>query len=136
MRILLDTSVILAACSSTTGASALIVEIARPEGWTLQVNPYAIDEVERNLGCMPGEPGDRWRTIKRRLAIVPNVLTVDRPVVFEAAKDRPILYSALAFSDVLLTLDVADFGQLLGSTFYGLRVVRPADFLRRERLRR
>jgi len=62
-----------------------------------------------------------------------DVLTLDRPVVFEAAKDRPILFGAFAWADVLLTLDSADFGELLGKTFYGLRVLKPGIFLEQER---
>jgi hypothetical protein len=64
---------------------------------------------------------------------VDDVLTLDRAVVFEPAKDRPILFTALAWADVLLTLDRADFGALLGSTFYGLAIVTPGLFLERER---
>jgi hypothetical protein len=40
---------------------------------------------------------------------------------------------ALAEADVLLTLDKADFTGLLGSTFYGLPVMLPYNFLQRER---
>lgn len=42
-----------------------------------------------------------------------DVLTLDRPAVFHAGKDRPILFSALAWADVLLTLDRGDFGGLM-----------------------
>jgi hypothetical protein len=54
-------------------------------------------------------------------------------VVFAASKDRPILFTALAWADVLLTLDKADFADVLGGTFYGLRVMLPYDFLQHER---
>jgi hypothetical protein len=57
---------------------------------------------------------------------VDNVLTRDRPAVCEPAKDRPRLFTALAWSDVLLTLDRADLGSLLGSAFYGLPILTPA----------
>jgi hypothetical protein len=53
--------------------------------------------------------------------------------VFTAAKDRPVLFSALAWSEVLLTLDRADFADLLGREFYGLPVLTPGAFLARER---
>ena len=33
---------------------------------------------------------------------------------------------------MLLTLDSKDFGELLGSEFYGLPVLRPGAFLERE----
>jgi hypothetical protein len=43
------------------------------------------------------------------------------------------LFTALAWADVLLTLDKADFSEMLGGTFYGLSVQLPYDFLDRER---
>ena len=60
-------------------------------------------------------------------------MSLDRPVIFAAGKDRPILFTALAWADVLLTLDKADFSDVLGGTFYGLSVLLPYDFLERER---
>jgi hypothetical protein len=62
-----------------------------------------------------------------------DVLTIDRAAVFEPAKDRRILFTALAWSEVLLTLDRADFGSLLGGTFYGVFILTPGMFLERER---
>lgn len=50
-----------------------------------------------------------------------------KPAVFPVSKDRPILFSALATADVLLTLDRADFGRLLGSGFYGLAIISGSD---------
>ena len=50
-----------------------------------------------------------------------------------AAKDRPVLFTAAAFSDVLLSLDRADFGGLMQTGFYSLQVLTPGEFLRRER---
>ena len=63
-----------------------------------------------------------------------DVLTLDRPAVFAAGKDRPILFSALAWADVLLTRETGDFSEILGGSFYGLLVLTPGGFLQRERL--
>jgi hypothetical protein len=63
-----------------------------------------------------------------------DVFTLDRPAVFPVTKDRPILFSALAWADVLLTLDEGDFGGLMDKPFYGLLVMRPGALLHRERL--
>ncbi len=60
-------------------------------------------------------------------------LTFDWPIDFEAVKDKPVLFSALACADVLPTLDRRDFGDLPGKTIYGLRVLTPGEFLRQER---
>lgn len=54
-------------------------------------------------------------------------------MVFPVSKDKPILFGALAWADVLLTLDRGDFSALLGTSFYGMPVLRPGDFLHRER---
>ena len=77
--------------------------------------------------------GRGGRAIRPRLRIRPTVLTLDRPAVFGPSKDRPVLFSALAWADVLLTLDRHDFGGLLGRTFYGLPVATPAMLLTAER---
>ncbi len=74
-----------------------------------------------------------WSKLRPAIQLMDDVLTLDRPVIFESVKDRPILFSALAWADVLLTLDRDDFGSLMGSRFYGLDVLRPGDFLVRER---
>ena len=62
-----------------------------------------------------------------------DVFTIDRPAIVEPAKDRPILFAALAWADVLLTLDRADFGAMIGSTIYGLTILTPGMFLERQR---
>lgn len=95
--------------------------------------PYVIEEVLANLADLPAGATSSWAAIRPTLALVDDVLTLDRAVVFEPAKDRPILFSALAWADVLLTLDRSDFGRLLGTTFYDLPILTPAMFLHRER---
>ena len=62
-----------------------------------------------------------------------DVLTLGKAVVFLAGKDRPILFSALAWADVLLTLNRSDFGGVMDNPFYGLLVLKPVLFLERER---
>ncbi len=62
-----------------------------------------------------------------------DALTIDKPAVFPVNEDRPILFSAQATADVLLTLDRGDFGRLLGSRFYGLAVMTPGMWLTQER---
>jgi hypothetical protein len=43
------------------------------------------------------------------------------------------LITALAWADVLLTLDREDFIKVLGSSCYGLPILLPSEFLIRER---
>jgi hypothetical protein len=133
MRLFLDASVLLAACGSAAGASREIFRRANTNGWSLIATPYVIDEVEHNLPDLRPSATSDWAQIRTDLTIVDDVLTLDRPSVFGPSKDRPILFSALAWADVLLTLDQNDFGGLIGMPFYGLRVLRPGQFLVEER---
>lgn len=68
-----------------------------------------------------------------RRSAVSDELTFVWPVVFPAVKDKPVLFTAAAAADVLLTLDRVDFGGVMTTDFYGLPVMKPGDFLRRER---
>ncbi|MGJ8640256.1 MAG: hypothetical protein ACSHYA_12780 [Opitutaceae bacterium] len=63
-----------------------------------------------------------------------NALTADDIIVFEKAKDRPVLISALACKPVaLLTLDRADFHDRLGRQFYGIAIRTPGEWLMEQR---
>lgn len=131
MNLFLDSSVLLAASGSDRGASREVFRSAQRARWILLATPYVLEEVLVNLPALPKAATSAWAVLRPELAIVDDVFTLDQAVVFEPAKDRPILFSALAWADVLLTLDRADFGTLLGKTFYGLLVLTPGMFLER-----
>ena len=71
--------------------------------------------------------------LRPSILVMDDVLTVELPVVFPVPKDKPILLGALAWADILLTLDRGDFETLLGDFFYGMPILKPGDFLERER---
>jgi hypothetical protein len=133
VRLFLDTSVLLAACGSLTGASREIFRRATVNRWILITTPYAIEEVLRNLPDFPPSASANWARLRPGLLVMDDVLTLGLPVVFPAGKDRPILFSALAWADILLTLDRGDFGGLMEKPFYGLLVLKPGLFLEHER---
>lgn len=133
MRIFLDTSVLLAACRSKSGASRAIIDIAAKQGWKLIASPWVRNEVERNLSKFPFESTATWVGLRSRISLVDDVVSIDRALVFRAGKDRPVLITALAWADVLLTLDREDFIKVLGSACYGLPILLPSEFLIRER---
>ena len=124
---------LLSACGSEKGASREIFSLAQAKNWTLVATPYVMREVLKNLDKLPHEAAAIWTRLRTDLLVLDDVVTVDRPVIFGVGKDRPVLFSALAWADVLLTLDKGDFARLLGGTFYDLPVLKPGDFLRRER---
>lgn len=133
MRLFLDTSVLLAASGSDKGASREIFRLASRNQWSLITTPYVIEEVRRNLSHFPVNVSADWNRLQGGLMLMDDMFTLDRAAVFAPAKDRPILFSALAWADVLLTLDRGDFEKLLGNEFYGLAILTPANFLMRER---
>jgi hypothetical protein len=133
VNLFLDANAVPAACGRPAGASRAVFEIASRNGWRLMISPYVLSEVTRNLPRLPAQAAHDWTQLRPALVAVRDVWTLDRPAVFGPAKDRPVLFTAAAWAEVLLTLDRADFGALMGAGFYGLDVLTPGDFLERER---
>ena len=113
MNVFLDSSVLLAACGSAAGASRVVIDAASAQGWSLLTSSYVLAEVETNLAALPAGSSDSWALLRAKLEAVPDVLTFEWPTVFAPARDRPILFTAAAWADVLLTLDEGDFGPLM-----------------------
>ena len=91
---------------------------------------YCRAETSNNIGKLGAGVSLRWSDMQAKVEWVANALTSNRPLLLAASKDKPVLISALAAkSEVLLTLDKADFGLLLGTTVYGMAVSTPRDFL-------
>ncbi len=133
MKLFLDTSVLLAACGSEKGASRELFRLAPFNEWTLMTTPYVLEETERNLPKLPSAAGSVWQALKPNLVFRDDVLTLNQLAVFPVTKDRPVLFSALAWADVLLTLDRNDFLTMLGDEFYGMPILKPGMFLERQR---
>lgn len=133
MRLFLDTSVLLAACGSAQGSSRALFQYAATQGWELLASPWVLGEVTRNLVKLPIAATAQWLRLRQQLVIVDDVVSLDRALVFPVSKDRPVLLSALASANVLLTLDREDFTGVLGSQCYGMPILLPFDFLERER---
>ena len=90
MRLFLDSSFLLAACGSAAGASREIFRSAGSNGWTLIATAYVLEEVSRNLADFPAPVIDDWAQLNSSLSVVKDVVTLDRPHLLQAAKDRPI----------------------------------------------
>lgn len=108
-------------------------DLATRQHWQLVVSPWVLREVRDNLVNKPPEAARAWVLLQSRVVIETDELIFGWPLVFDIAKDKPVLVTALASADVLLTLDRRDFGALLGQTVYGLQVLTPGEFLRYER---
>lgn len=130
MIVFLDTSTILAACWSTKGLSHVLIEHGLSSGWRLITADYCVAEVERNVFKHPSGT-TRWnRIIGPSLEIVGSIYVIDRPIVFDATKDKPVILSAIGSgADYLVTSDITDFAHVLGTTVYGVNVCTPKMFL-------
>jgi hypothetical protein len=133
VKLFLDASVALAAAGQKTGASRAIFDSAPAMGWELLASNYVLREIAANLHRFPSIATDEWPVLATQLTIVRDLTCFDYPAVFSPAKDRPVLFTAAGWADVLLTLDRQHFGRFFGSGFYSLRVSPPGDFLNAER---
>ena len=133
MNLFLDSSVALAACLSATGASRQVFDLAAAQGWSLLISPWVLREVRDNLASKPPAATRAWLALRAKAIVEDDELTFDWPLVFDVTKDKPVLCTALACADVLLTLDRRDFQTLLGQTVYGLCIATPGEILRTER---
>ncbi len=130
MRVFLDSSVLLSSCGSEKSLSRLITELAPEHGWHLVSALYCRAETAKNIGKLGEEAVRRWPDMQAVVDWVPTAFTSKKPLLLTASKDKPVLISALAARcEVLLTLDKADFGLLLGTLVYGMLVTTPRDFL-------
>ena len=129
MNVFCDTSVLLAAAKSAAGASRALFDYAPKTGWILLASPWVIGETVHNIAKFRPDVREAWQGLEPKLSIVGDVVSLDRALVFPVPKDRPVLVTALAWADVLLTLDRADFVNLLGSSCYGMPIMLPSEFL-------
>jgi predicted nucleic acid-binding protein len=128
--VFLDTSTILAACWSAKGLSHVLIDQGPTAGWRLITANYCISEVEKNVLKHPSG-AIRWNhTIRRSLEVVGSIYVIDRPIVFDASKDKPVILSAIGSNaDYLITSDTTDFAHVLGTIVYGVNVRTPKMFL-------
>lgn len=132
MRLFLDSSALLAASGSATGASRLIIEEAELHGWVLISSVYCFEETRANLAKLGKHAArDFDQIVSPNVEFAETSLVINQPMVYTVTKDRPVITTATALKcEALLTLDRADFHRLLGNQFYGLRILTPGDWLK------
>ena len=130
MRLFLDTSVLIAAAGSGRGASRFLVRRAEQQGWDLISCDYCADETRRNLPKLPRASRAWEKIVSPRVRLIATQVSLDQPLVFRKAKDRPVVITALAARATwLLTLDRQDFHPRLGRHVYGMIIATPGEFL-------
>ena len=108
---------------------------AKAHEWGLVSSDYCEEETRRNLSKVGSSAAGAWaRQIAPNVRLVRTIVTLDKPLVFPKAKDRPVVITALAArADWLLTLDERDFHSKLGGEVYGMRIATPGEFLMTQR---
>jgi hypothetical protein len=96
---------------------------------------YCAEETRRNLSKIGRSAATAWhKDIAPRVRLVQTKRSLDRPLVFAKAKDRPVVITALAArAEWLLPLDETDFQGKLGREVYGLRLATPGGLLIEQR---
>jgi uncharacterized protein len=96
---------------------------------------YAIEEARRNLAFDRPDALPRFTLLTEALstADAPQGLTLPKNVTLDS-KDQPILMAAIhGRCKYLLTGDARHFGDLYGKRIAGVLVLRPAQYLARQR---
>lgn len=127
LRVFLDANILFSAAYRKDAGLTILWKLARVR---LLTSYYAVQEAASNLD------GEEQRSRLRRLLESLQIVGADAEMnaMFEIVlpdKDRPILAAAVgAKADFLLTGDAKHFGVYFGRTICGVRVERPAEFLR------
>lgn len=137
-KVFLDSSVLVAACASKSGASALILGFCRQKKIQALVSLDVVGEARKNVSLKLGNLGLlrlayylRWAN----LVLTPNP-TVEEIAVCEnyiEAKDAPILASAIKSKVAyVVTLDRKHFFKELVIDFVKpMKIITPGDWVRR-----
>lgn len=135
-KVFLDSSVIVAACASKTGASALILGYSRLKKLETFVSKEVIEETRKNVNLKIGEIGKKRLSHYIKFA---NIHLIPSPSTEEIAqceeyidkKDAPILAAALrSMTDFIVSLDRKDFLQSeVIKKSKPKRVLTPGDFV-------
>jgi len=136
-RLFLDASVWIAAAGSTTGGSAMILELCRRGKVRVVASRFVLLEAERNTRAKLGRTA--LLRFYREIASL-DVEVIETPTRHEIdaqsriidSKDAHVLAAAVnARADFLLTLDRKDF--MTSKVLHAglpLRIMTPGDFLR------
>ena len=135
-KVFLDSSVIVAACASKTGASALILGYSRRKKLNTFVSTEVIGEARKNVKLKIGETGKKRlshyiKLADMRLVPSPSTEEIAGCEQFINEKDAPILAAALrSQADFIVSLDRKHFLQpeVIKSSKPKL-VLTPGDFV-------
>jgi hypothetical protein len=87
MTLFLDTSVLISACGSENGASRHVCECGTSHCWRLITSGYCRNETLRNFPRLGTQGLGAWaKFVEPRIEFVPDVISLDKALVFEKVK--------------------------------------------------
>jgi len=137
IRVFLDSSALIAACGSASGASHAVIVMAEIGLFKVVISEQVVDECERNLMKKLPKALPVFRQIISTIApeILPNPSTteIEQWVAIIEPKDAPILPAAVVGQvNRLLTLNTKDFTPEV-SAQSGLLIQTPSEFIQQIR---
>lgn len=136
MRVVVDTSVVIAALRSRSGASNRLLELAAQRRFVLLVTPALFLEYEAVMS-RPEQMEVHGRSVERIEELLINFASILTPVQvyfrwrpqLGDEDDELILEAAInGRADFICTHNVRDFPAVLSD--FGIRVARPRDLLK------
>lgn len=127
VRVFLDANVLFSAAYRENAGLAVLWEL---RGTQLLTSAYAVQEAAANL--REESQQSRLRYFANLVELADSGARMDRIAGIDLPdKDRPILAAAVeAKANYLLTGDIQHFGKYFGKIVCGVRVERPAEFLK------
>lgn len=136
MKIFLDSSVLIAAAGSKTGASALVLGYCRQQKIQGYISDYVLAEAKRNVWKkFPVAARERLKQflLKANLQVVKTMLSekdITTASQYIHEKDAPILALAKNLEvDTLLSLDKHFFAPEAFEYAKPIQIMRPGDFV-------
>jgi predicted nucleic acid-binding protein len=125
-RVFLDANILF---SAAYRAGAGLLELWKLSNVVLCSSRYALEEARINLS--EDTQHERLEELSKKLELFEGVPELLPPDIFLPEKDIPILAAAIASRAThLLTGDIKHFGPFLGKKVAGVRIDRPANYLR------
>lgn len=128
-RVFLDANVLFSAAWREESGLVVLWKWSRRAEVVLVTSSYAVEEARVNLPA--GEKRNRLEMLLDGVEVTSGVSSELPEGIVLAEKDRPILAAAIATGAThLLTGDVAHFGPLFGQRIMGVKVLRPAQYVK------
>jgi len=131
--VVLDTSVLIAAVRSSQGASFRLLQLIGDARWQINLSPALLFEYEEAgrphaaaLWAMP-ERFDDLLDFFVRSARRPRISYSWRPQLADADDDMILELAIAAQARFIVTHNIRDFA---GAERFGVRIVKPSEFLR------